>query len=549
MNLEPYLSIQLNKIVKKQFSEDEIKHIIEYLDKQKIEVRGISEDLEDNFENYDYHYTLKNTQTPEKISSEQTLKDFQELRDCKDEKRKQELIEEITNGNAKLAEWVLHKYYLAYGLNKQEWKAIAYEGLFKAIKAFDIEYGTKFTTYAVKVIRNHLKKEIADYYNFPVNNFSDFWYAMRIVEQSFEKKYKPGDKEMLEDILNLLEYQGTISSKMKNKYLKKQVYYIEDNQKELENEEIFDVEENYERKERPEKIIEILDTLTPRERDVLLMRYGFVGEPKSLQQIGKEFNLSQERIRQIEMKALRKLRHPSRSRRVRDYFNGRIPNSRYVEPTTTGEFIDLEEVFRKYKTNKKQEEQIEELKDVINEVEEEVENLFGKTKIRIVKLKLGIGVPRALTYEEISEIVNQPEDVVRYIGEKGIKELKEKIEFKNKFQKFLQTKEKETGEMAESMKEAIEEFENQDEIQEQPSFELPEESTFEIQSVQEIETPEEYDELEEYEEPNFFENREINYEKIGEKLGMNETEIKEILKAAKSILELINKDEKHQKNK
>ena len=69
-----------------------------------------------------------------------------------------------------------------------------------------------------------------------------------------------------------------------------------------------------------EQLIEILDTLTPREEMVIRLRYGIDdGHPRTLEEVGKEFGVTRERIRQIEAKALRKLRHPSRSKKLREY--------------------------------------------------------------------------------------------------------------------------------------------------------------------------------------------------------------------------------------
>ena len=71
-----------------------------------------------------------------------------------------------------------------------------------------------------------------------------------------------------------------------------------------------------------EQVIEILSTLTPRERKVLELRFGIEdGRSRTLEEVGKEFSVTRERIRQIEAKALRKLRHPSRSTRLRDYLD------------------------------------------------------------------------------------------------------------------------------------------------------------------------------------------------------------------------------------
>ena len=71
-----------------------------------------------------------------------------------------------------------------------------------------------------------------------------------------------------------------------------------------------------------DQLDEVLNTLTDRERKVLDLRYGLTdGEEKTLEEVGQEFNVTRERVRQIEAKALRKLRHPSRSRKLRDYID------------------------------------------------------------------------------------------------------------------------------------------------------------------------------------------------------------------------------------
>jgi RNA polymerase primary sigma factor len=69
-----------------------------------------------------------------------------------------------------------------------------------------------------------------------------------------------------------------------------------------------------------EQLLTVLDTLTPREEKVLRLRYGIDdGRPRTLEEVGKEFNVTRERIRQIEAKALRKLRHPSRCKTLKDF--------------------------------------------------------------------------------------------------------------------------------------------------------------------------------------------------------------------------------------
>ena len=71
-----------------------------------------------------------------------------------------------------------------------------------------------------------------------------------------------------------------------------------------------------------EQLSDVLSTLTPREEKVLRLRFGLEdGRSRTLEEVGKEFNVTRERIRQIEAKALRKLRHPSRSRKLKDYLD------------------------------------------------------------------------------------------------------------------------------------------------------------------------------------------------------------------------------------
>ena len=71
-----------------------------------------------------------------------------------------------------------------------------------------------------------------------------------------------------------------------------------------------------------EQLADVLKTLTPREEKVLRLRFGLEdGRPRTLEEVGKEFNVTRERIRQIEAKALRKLRHPSRSKKLKDFLN------------------------------------------------------------------------------------------------------------------------------------------------------------------------------------------------------------------------------------
>ena len=70
------------------------------------------------------------------------------------------------------------------------------------------------------------------------------------------------------------------------------------------------------------QLFQVIETLTPREQKVIRLRYGLDdSHPRTLEEVGKEFNVTRERIRQIEAKALRKLRHPNRSKKLQDFYD------------------------------------------------------------------------------------------------------------------------------------------------------------------------------------------------------------------------------------
>ena len=197
--------------------------------------------------------------------------------------------------------------------------------------------GYYFSTYAVVVIRHFIQKKVCEFYHVSPTIFSDFMRAMKVVEANYERKYKIGDTEMLEDILDLLVNINCISHWSKEGYLRMFDSYKPLISIEEEGENIYsdvDITSLASFDSLRSDLMRSLDTLTDRENKVLRLRWGLeTGESMTFEQVGRYFDVSKERIRQIEAKALRKMRHPSRSKRLKPYLDDVITDEMYGEAT------------------------------------------------------------------------------------------------------------------------------------------------------------------------------------------------------------------------
>ena len=330
-----------NKDIEEQLSDieldqEQIDKVYDYLESQGIDVVSNIELEEENPEDKELDLTIAENSINIDNHVRMYLKEIGKVALLSGDEEI-ELAKRIENGDEeakrRLAEANLRlvvsiaKKYVGRGMLFLDLIQEGNLGLLKAVEKFDYRKGYKFSTYATWWIRQAITRAIADQartIRIPVHMVETINKLIRVSRQLLQELGRePTDDELA------AEMQMPVEKVRETRKIAQEPVSLETPIGEEEDSHLGDFIPDDDIPAPAdaaafsllkEQLNEVLNTLNERERDVLRLRFGLVdGKARTLEEVGSQFNVTRERIRQIEAKALRKLRHPSRSKKLKDY--------------------------------------------------------------------------------------------------------------------------------------------------------------------------------------------------------------------------------------
>ena len=309
--------------------ESEKVEIIEDMDKELEDIEVSKEELEDlsvpegiNIDDHVKMY-LKEIGKVDLLSADQEMEYARRMADGDEEAKKK-----LAEANLRLVVSIA-KRYVGRGMQFLDLIQEGNLGLIRAVDKFDYAKGYKFSTYATWWIRQAITRAIADQartIRIPVHMVETINKLVRVSRQLVQELGREPTPEELAKGLNMSVEKVREISKISQEPVSLETPIGEEEDSHLGD---FIPDDDAPAPSEAasyvllkEQLVEVLKTLAPREAKVLKLRFGLIdGRQRTLEEVGKEFNVTRERIRQIEAKALRKLRHPSRSKKLRDYLD------------------------------------------------------------------------------------------------------------------------------------------------------------------------------------------------------------------------------------
>jgi RNA polymerase primary sigma factor len=313
---------------------DQIEKICEYLELQNIDIVGgidLEEDIEKDIDsnlvdisiNVDDHVRmyLKEIGKVPLLSTEEETQLAISMESGEEDAKKR-----LTEANLRLVVSIA-KRYGGRGMHFLDLIQEGNLGLIKAVEKFDYKKGYKFSTYATWWIRQAITRAIADQartIRIPVHMVETINKLLRVSKQLLQELGRePTAEEIAKEMqLSVEKVRGIMKLSQDPVSLETPIGEEEDSHigDFIADDDIPAPSDAAAFTLLKEQLLKVLDTLTDREKRVLRLRFGLDdGRPRTLEEVGKVFNVTRERIRQIEAKALRKLRHPSRSKKLKDY--------------------------------------------------------------------------------------------------------------------------------------------------------------------------------------------------------------------------------------